>query len=107
MAKRNSTSKARAGRKLSAVSQERRSRARSKRVRVKERAGRLTLRNSIDVTRRQLMRANAVLGCIASAFMYSDPGEEGGTDYADAIGVARGLVVESIDALDPVSLRLR
>jgi hypothetical protein len=52
------------------------------------------------------MRADAVLGCIGFAFMYSDRGEVGVPDYADAVGVARGLVSESIHALDPVSLRL-
>jgi hypothetical protein len=106
MAERNSTSKARSGRKLSAVSKESRPRVRRTRVQLTDRAARLTLKNSIETARRQLMRADAVLGCIGFAFMYSDRGEAGVPDYADAVGVARGLVSESIHALDPVSLRL-
>jgi hypothetical protein len=48
------------------------------------------------------MRADAVLGSVAFAFMYSDHGEAGGIDYADAVGVARDLVKQSIDALEGV-----
>jgi hypothetical protein len=106
MAERNSTSKARSGRKLSAVSKERRPRASRTGAQLKDRAARLTLKNSVENARRQLMRADAVLGCISFAFMYSDRGEVDVPDYADAVGVARGLVSESIHALDPVSLRL-
>jgi hypothetical protein len=58
------------------------------------------LKNAIEAERRRLMRADAVLGSVAFAFMYSDRGEEGGIDYADAVGVARELLKQSIDALE-------
>ncbi len=101
MAERNSTSKARSGRKLSVALTGRKSRVRSKPIHQKRTAV-LSLKNAIQAERRRLMRADAVLGAVAFAFMYSDPGEEGGIDYADAVGVARDLVKQSIDALEGV-----
>ena len=102
MAERNSTSKARSGRKLSATSPGRKSRVRRKPIHLKRRAAQLSLKNAIQAERRRLMRADAVLGSVAFAFLYSDPGEEGGIDYADAVSVARDLVKQSIDALEGV-----
>jgi len=107
MAERNSTSRARSVRKTSAVPKQKQTRARRPSATSKSRAAQLSLRNSIEAARAQLMRANAILGCVAFAFMYTDQGEEGGIDYADAVGVGRRLVTETIDALDSVTLGLR
>jgi ferric-dicitrate binding protein FerR (iron transport regulator) len=107
MAERNSTSRARSGRKTSAVPRQKQIRARRPSATAKSRAAQLALRNSIEAARRRLMRANAVLACVAFAFMYSDQGEEGGIDYADAVGEGRRLVTETIDALDSATLGLR
>jgi hypothetical protein len=86
MAKRNSMSKARAGRKLS--------QGRS--------AGRC--RGAIETERSRLMKAEAVLGSVAFALKHAEWRCEDGTDYAIAVEVARDIVQESITRLDPVSL---
>ena len=49
--------------------------------------------------RRALMSANAVLRCVAVALEFEDWTSDE-PDYADAIGVARQLISESIDRLE-------
>jgi hypothetical protein len=49
--------------------------------------------------RRTLMRADAVLRCVAVALEY-DGWTDDEPDYAEAIGVARHLIVQSIERLE-------
>jgi hypothetical protein len=49
--------------------------------------------------RRALMRADAVLQCVAIALEY-DGWTSGEPDYAEAIGVARNLISQSIERLE-------
>jgi hypothetical protein len=86
MAKRNSMSKARAGRRMS-------------QGRSADRC-----RGAIETERSRLMKAEAVLGSVAFALKYAEWRNENGTDYAIAVEVARDIVQESITRLDPVSL---
>ena len=86
MAKRNSMSKARAGRKLSQGRSEDR------------------CRGAIETERSRLMKAEAVLGSVAFALKHAEWRCEDGTDYAIVVEVARDIVQESITRLDPVSL---
>lgn len=102
MAERNSTSKARSGRKLS-VSLERRPRIRRTRDASAARRAVPASANLMDSERERLMRAESILGCIAFALMYSDWREEEGTDYATAVEVARELVRQSIGALEQLT----
>ena len=86
MAERNSTSKARSGRKLS-------------QGRSADRC-----RGAIETERSRLMQAEAVLGSVAFALKHAEWRCEDGTDYAIAVEVVRDIVQESITRLDPVSL---
>ena len=86
MAKRNSMSKAHAGRKLSQDHSADR------------------CRGAIESERCRLMKAEAVLGSVAFALKHAEWRCEDGTDYAIAVEVARDIVQESITRLDPVSL---
>jgi hypothetical protein len=86
MAKRNSMSKGRAGRKLS-------------QGRPADRD-----RGAIETERIRLMKAEAVLGSVAFALKHAEWRCEDGTDYANVVEVARDIVQESITRLDPVSL---
>jgi hypothetical protein len=99
MAERNSTSKARPGRKLSGASRERSSRASRERA-SDEKQGSSEVENSARPGLTRLMQAEAVLGCISFALMYADWREDGESDYAGAVEVALDLVKESIRSLD-------
>ena len=102
MAERNSTSKARSGRKLSVLPKERMPRARRTRVlpSTKDKDVVLASETPTDAERARLMRAESLLGCIAFSLMYADWREEEGPDYANAVEVARQLVRDSISALE-------
>ena len=52
--------------------------------------------------RRALMRADAVLRCVAVALEY-DGWTSDQPDYAEAIGVARSLISQSIERLESAS----
>ena len=86
MAKRNSMSKARAGRKLS-------------QGRSADRC-----RGAIETERSRLMKAEAVLGSVAFALKHAVWRCEDGSVYAIAVEVARDIEQKSITRLDPVSL---
>jgi hypothetical protein len=53
--------------------------------------------------RRTLMRADAVLRCVAVALEY-DGWTDDEPDYAEAIGVVRHLILQSIDRLETHSI---
>src|SRR5688572_10990636 len=89
MAKRNSMSKARAGRRLSQGHSADR------------------CRGAIETERSRLMKAEAVLGSVAFALKHAEWRCEDGTDYANVVEVARDIVQESITRLEPVSLDVR
>jgi hypothetical protein len=61
------------------------------------------LRAKIEAQRRQLSRANSVLGCAAIAFD-GDGGLARDVDYVDAVQAARSLIGDVIEALDSVNL---
>lgn len=63
-------------------------------------AGSDPLRQAVRRERRALMRADAVLRCVAVALEYDDWTSEE-PDYAEAIGAARFLISQSIDRLEP------
>jgi len=64
------------------------------------------LETAIEDERSRLSRAQAVLGCLRMALLYSD--EDGKDcdvgDFADAAEVARGLISEAVERLDSASI---
>jgi hypothetical protein len=56
-------------------------------------------RNIVCSERRALMRADAVLRCVAVALEYDDWNCDG-SDYAEAIEAARNLIATSIERLE-------
>lgn len=108
MAERNSTSKARPGRKTSdAMGADP---DRTGVTPVAEDAPRHKgdlperTRQAVEAERTRLMQVDAVLGAVAFALDYAEWRAENGTEYASAVQVARDLLQESIAQLDPVSL---
>lgn len=54
---------------------------------------------TVGSERRELMRADAVLRCVAVALEYDDWNSDA-SDYAEAIEVARNLISQSIERLE-------
>jgi hypothetical protein len=61
------------------------------------------VRENIEAQRRNLFRANSVLGCAAIA-IDADGGLSPDVDYVDAMQAARVLISDVIGALDSVKL---
>jgi hypothetical protein len=59
---------------------------------------------TVGSERRALMRADAVLRCVAVALEYDDWSFDG-PDYAEAVEVARNLISQSIERLESHSDR--
>jgi hypothetical protein len=106
MAKRNSMSTARRSRHPSSRSADQTRRMATNRLgsmaegesSAKSRPG--ALLEILSVERRRLMKADAVLGCVAFALLYEDWLEDPSRPcFADAVAVAQELVSESIGRL--------
>lgn len=84
----------------------------SSKVRTRPQDTRLTESNSlppqveeiVEEERRQLMKAESLLGCIFIAMEYEDEDDPRRPYYPDAIDVARSLVYSALDRLDSVQL---
>jgi hypothetical protein len=62
----------------------------------------IRLERAIDIERRQLSKAQSVLGCLALAL--ETPTTTGGPDFGEVAEVVRDLVNGSIERLDSVNL---
>jgi hypothetical protein len=62
------------------------------------------LHEAIEAERENLSRAESVLGCLTIAMEYETEGV-GKPYYPDVAGIARELVKQSINRLDPLTLR--
>jgi hypothetical protein len=62
------------------------------------------LQEAIEAERRNLAKAESVLGCLSIALEYDDTESTRGPYYPDVAEVARDLVRHSIDGLDSLAL---
>ena len=66
------------------------------------------LRVIFEAQRDILAKADALLGCLASALVYGEPGDSANMDgdsYADVALVIRELISDVTDNLDPINLQ--
>lgn len=107
MAKRNSMSKARQGRKSSDRRDERADVLIGE-AQDDQNSGQQSLldahHEAIEAERGRLMRAEAVLGSVAFTLRHAEWRSEDGTDYANVIDVARDIVLQSLTGLEPINL---
>jgi len=58
----------------------------------------------VEEERRQLMKADSLLGCTSIAMDYGDQDDPRGPYYPDVIDAVRSLVYSAINGLDSVQL---
>src|ERR1700679_4170725 len=63
------------------------------------------LQTAIESERRNLFRADSLLGCLVIAMEYETDDSVNGPHYPDVAQVARELVQRSIDGLDSLTLQ--
>lgn len=64
------------------------------------------LEEAINTERRNLQKAESVLGCLVVALEYGYDGDDSGEpDYSDVARAVRDILAASITQLDPTSLR--